>query len=47
MEGIAIYFQDFASVSPQHYKPRCSCVVAGSLATTTATVTATRTAKKQ
>ena len=45
MEGIAIYFQDFASLSPQHYKPRCSCVVAGSLETTAAT--ATRTAKKQ
>ena len=47
MEGIAIYFQDFASVSPQYYKLRRSCVVAGSLATATATVTATRTAKKQ
>ena len=44
MEGIAIYFQDFASVIPQYYKPRRSCVVAGSLARRTAT--ATRTAKK-
>ena len=44
MEGIAIYFQDFASVSPQYYKLRRSCVVAGSLARTTAT--ATITAKK-
>ena len=43
MEGIAIYFQDFASVSLQYYKLRRSCVVAGSLARTTAT--ATRTAK--